>query len=284
MLTTHSRIITLWFEERELRATLAGRLQKGLAPVAGDWVEIEPAGAEWRITALLERTTAFARHDPAARRPQVLAANATLGVIMISPQPLLDFMWAERLLIGAAIGGIPPLLLINKCDLIDPEDLDDRREYLDRVGIRWLLVSAKRGDGLDRLREILTGETAFLAGHSGVGKSTLLNTLMPEAGAKIGELNRLGYGSHATSAAHLHRGAGLELLDLAGVREFPLNGLLQPPDLPDYFPELAGRAANCRFRDCRHDKEPDCAVTAAIPTMDPRRQALYQQLRNELAG
>jgi ribosome biogenesis GTPase len=177
---------------------------------------------------------------------------------------------------------VPPLLVINKCDLLDPEDLGDRPEYLDRLGINWLLVSAKRGDGLDRLRELLAGQTAFLAGHSGVGKSTLLNRLMPEAGAKIGELNRLGFGSHATSAAHLHRAEGLELIDLAGVREFPLNGLLQPADLADYFPELAGRSANCRFRDCRHLKEPGCAVNAALPGMDPRRQALYHQLHNEL--
>jgi ribosome biogenesis GTPase len=284
VLTTHSRILTLWHEGRELQANLAGRLREGQVPVAGDRVDVEPAGKEWRITALRPRDTAFARYDADARRPQVLAANATLGVIMIAPQPLLDFMWAERLMIGAALGGIPPLLVINKSDLLDSEDLGDRPEYLDKIGLPWILASAKRGDRLDELKEKLRGHTAFLAGHSGVGKSTLLNRLLPEAGAKIGELNRLGYGSHATSAAHLHRGADFQLLDLAGVREFPLQGLLVPADLPDYFPELAGRRELCRFRDCRHLQEPGCAVNAALPEIDPRRQALYRQLQNELTA
>lgn len=284
VLTTHSRIITVRHAGTERRVTLAGRMQlAGGAPVAGDRVRLErSARGEWRLAEILPRASRYARAAADGRGAQVLAANADLAVVVLAPQPGLEFLWAERLLAAAALGGMRALLVINKADLLDEkEDLLDRPEYLRRHGIDWLLVSATEGRGLDELRARLRGAVAALAGHSGVGKSTLVNRLIPGAGAKTGGLNRLGYGHHVTSAAQYLEGDGFALIDLAGLREFPLGPLLDEPALPSLFPELAAAAATCRFRDCRHDREPGCAVAGLLPSIDERRATLYEQLKAE---
>ncbi len=289
VLTTHSRILTVLHRETELQVTLAGRMQKdgNAAPAAGDRVRLTQvkggAGDEWRVAGLLPRTTRMARGDEENRTPQVLAANAEIAVVILAPQPLLDFNWAERLLLGAKVGGLTPLLLINKGDLLDDEDLLDRADYLKAIGQDWLLTSARTGTGLDELRARLEGRTACLLGHSGVGKSSLLNVLLPGTDAKTGTINRIGYGSHATSAAQFHAGPSFNLIDLAGLREFSLRGLLRASELPEYFPELADARHRCRFRDCAHASEPGCAVLAVLETLDPRRQSLFGQFQKELA-
>jgi ribosome biogenesis GTPase len=286
VLTTHSRILTVRHGENELQVTLAGRMQKdgGAAPVAGDRVRVVKAGEEWRVAGLLPRTTRMMRGDEENRKPQVLAANADLAVVILAPQPLLDFNWAERLLLGARVGGLETLLLINKSDLLEDEDLLDRADYLKAIGQDWLLTSARTGTGLEALHARLEGRTACLLGHSGVGKSSLLNVLLPGTEAKTGTINRIGYGSHATSAAQFHAGPLFNLIDLAGLREFSLSGLLRASELPEYFPELTEARHRCRFRDCAHASEPGCAVRAVLETLDPRRQSLFEQFQKELLG
>lgn len=288
VLTTHSRIITVLHEGRESRVTLAGKMQldRG-APVAGDRVILTPtARDEWRIAEVLPRRSRLERRAVHGRATQVLCANADLAAVVLAPQPLLDFMWAERLLIAAERGGLPGLLVVNKADLIDPEqDLLDRPEYLKSLGIDWLLVSAETGEGMDALRAAMAGRTVTMLGHSGVGKSTLINRLLPGVAAATGDLNRIGYGAHVTSAARYYSGPDFNLIDLAGLREFELTGLITVRDLPEVFVELRDVAHQCRFRDCKHDQEPGCAIRDALETLDPRRVALYQQLRVEaLAG
>ena len=284
VLTTHSRILTVLHGDTEIQVTLAGRMQKdgGAAPAAGDRVRLTRAGEEWRVAGLLPRTTRMARGDAENRTPQILAANAELAVVILAPQPLLDFNWAERLLLGAKVGGLTPLLLINKSDLLEDEDLLDRADYLKAIGQDWLLTSARTGAGLDELRGRLEGRTACLLGHSGVGKYSLLNVLLPGTDAKTGTINRIGYGSHATSAAQFHSGSRFNLIDLAGLREFTLHGLLRAEELPEYFPELAEVRHRCRFRDCAHASEPGCAILEVLNTLDPRRQSLFGQFQKEL--
>lgn len=231
----------------------------------GDRVRIAREG-EPVIVAIAPRRTQLARADSHNRSlEQVIAANVDALVVVASladplPRPAL----IDRYLVIAGFNGIDAVVVFNKADLGDGGDLPILYRSL---GIETHVVSAMQGMDDRRiaaLRERLVGRACVVAGQSGVGKSSLVNVLYPRAGARVGLVADEGHGRHTTTAARswMMPGGG-RLIDTPGIRECALAGLT-PLDVALLYPELAALHPQCRFRDCTHRHEPDCAVCAAV--------------------
>jgi len=251
-------------------------------PVAGDrvvWRRSADGGGV--IVALLPRDSLLSRPD---RRgdPHPLAANIDLMVIVGAPTPVLDLGLIDRYLVAAEELSITPAVLVNKDDLLNPqqrEELELRLQDYQRIGYPTLFASAKRDDGLDQLMEHLDGRTSVLVGQSGVGKSSIINHLLPVQPAREGELTR-GLGRHTTSTTTLyHLPSGGQLIDSPGVRQFSLWHL-PPQSVGEGFAEIRPLLGHCRFRDCRHLKEPGCALREAVEngTVSERRFKSYLRI------
>jgi len=163
--------------------------------------------------------------------------------------------------------------------------LSERLETYRRIGYPILTVSSQTAQGLDQLRSRLRGHVGLLVGQSGVGKSSLIKALLPEREIRIQAVSAAtGHGAHTTSASTLyHLPDGGDLIDTPGVRSFEL-GEIGLSDLVRGFPELAPHLGHCRFSDCRHETEPDCALRTAMECGEiaPRRLESYRQLRSAL--
>jgi ribosome biogenesis GTPase len=257
--------------------------RRNLDLVAGDRVRIEfaPGDDEWTVTERLPRRNVLARSDSRGRAESLAANLDQLGVV-IAPRPACDPFMVDRYLAGARYAGIDALLVVNKQDL--PEETGDLTfvEAYRALGLPVFAVSAKTGAGLDALVAALSGRRSLLAGQSGVGKSSLLNTLAGEAVRATGRLSEgTGEGRHTTVSSAILRTPWGEIADSPGVRDYA-----PPPvalkDVQLGFPEVAGRAGGCRFLDCLHLREPQCAVQAAVESgdIDARRFESYRRLLN----
>ncbi len=248
------------------------------AVAVGDRVVFSAHGAgSHRVRRVLERRTTLSRPDPHnPRLERVIAANIDVAVHVASVvEPPLRPTLIDRYLIAIDRGGAEAVVCVNKIDLL--VDDDERRQQLERLApyrrlTREILpTSATTGEGLDVLRTILAGKTAVFVGHSGVGKSSLLNALAPETDAAIGGTTNRGKGRHTTTRSSLYRLAGnIRIIDTPGIREFGLWEL-SPQELRAYFPEFDRHATSCRFNDCSHSHEPDCAVRRAVESGDVDR-------------
>jgi ribosome biogenesis GTPase / thiamine phosphate phosphatase len=205
----------------------------------------------------------------------VVVANADQVVVVLAADHLdAGVRFLDRVLVAASVGGLGAVLCINKLDLVDPATVAEVAERYEAVGVDVCRTSVVTGYGIDRLRELLAGCWSAFAGHSGVGKSSLFNVLVPEADREVGELGTRG-GRHVTVAARAMPVHAIDawLVDTPGVRSFGL-GSLPPEELPRHFPELAG--LDCDLDDCMHDTEPGCVLpTAAI---HPQRLQSYRRL------
>lgn len=256
--------------------------RRELRPVCGDTVRcrFDNAHAEYHIEAIVPRRTQLARTDSRGVA-ELLAANVSLMVCVVAPQPAADFFIVDRYLAAAACAGMHGAVAFNKTDL-DAGDAA-RAELADyrRIGYPVLRLCSRDGTGLDALRTLLRAETAILVGQSGVGKSSLLRALAPDCEAGIGALDRADEGRHTTTVARLYQlPDGGELIDSPGVRDFaPALAALEPTTLG--FIDIAQLAPGCRFPDCAHLAEPDCAVRAATTTggLSARRYESYRRLR-----
>ena len=274
--------------EGAFSCTLSGKLrhERGadIRPVAvGDLVEIEAEGSEGRIERVLPRRNALARadvHDP--RRRQVLIANVDLVVVVqAAARPELDWHEADRALVMAGAGEIPAMLCVNKIDLAwerpaaagpgagsgerIPPAMAEAAERYRAVGYPVVLASAAAGRGIGELRERMQGRSCALLGPSGVGKSTLLNALVPGLDLKTGAVSEaLGGGRHTTTwFERVPLPGGGDVADAPGVEVFEPWGVTRAA-LAGCFPELSELAAGCKFKDCRHVREPGCTVKAAL--------------------
>jgi ribosome biogenesis GTPase / thiamine phosphate phosphatase len=231
----------------------------------GDQVTFSPDRR--RIEDILPRRTVLSRTDPHNPRIQrVIAANVDIVVNVVSLKtPPLHPGLIDRYLIAIGKSGAAPLICVNKVDLqASPEELDPMRPYQD-VGIPVLFCSAATGVGLAELLDALAGKLCVFAGHSGVGKSSLLNALNPQLEIATGSVSSANEkGRHTTTSSALYRlPNGATVIDTPGIREFGLWDVSKD-DLRNYYQEFASHS--CAFSDCTHTHEPDCGVKQAVAT------------------
>jgi ribosome biogenesis GTPase len=243
---------------------LSGRnAHLGQRLAVGDEVEFD---AERRtLEQVLPRRTQLARLRPGTRGElQVVVANVDqLAIVASIAEPLFRAGLVDRFMLAAFAGGLEPLLVVNKLDLCGPGELPEEiAAYREIVPV--LPVSARSGSGLDALRTRLRGLRTVLAGHSGVGKTSLVNALEPQLQLETAELARHGRGRHTTTRARWIRlDEQSILIDTPGVREIA-TGAVDPQLLMRVYPDVERFALHCRFRDCAHAAEPGCAVREAV--------------------
>lgn len=251
-----------------------------LRVVCGDHVQWRTGQAEEvTVTAIQPRRNSLRRLDPGRNFTEVLAANLTLVAVVCAAEPQPDWYVLDRYLCAAADMDARPVLVVNKCDVGLPE-ATELGTYRD-AGYDVLSVSAKSGEGLTRLAATFRGQTGILVGQSGVGKSSLINHLVPGVDVSTGELmTGSGEGRHTTTASVMHQlPAGGRLIDAPGVRDF-IPAIDDDRSVQIGFKEILATAAHCRFTDCRHLREPGCAVKAAVEDkrISARRYESYRRL------
>jgi ribosome biogenesis GTPase len=247
--------------------------------VCGDRVVLEPSGAGHAIITDVEpRSTVFARSS--AQRTKVLAANITQVAVLVACEPTFSDELLARVLVAAEHAGLPAIIALNKIDL-----LERRAEALALLvpfrGLGYPVIEFAARIDPEPLRVYLQRQRTVIVGQSGMGKSTLIKALVPEAVVRIQEISTfLDAGRQTTTAARLYPlDAASELVDTPGVSEFGLAGL-SASEIAAGFRDFVPYAGRCRFPDCRHLAEPDCALAAAVEggQLHPRRLALYRRI------
>jgi ribosome biogenesis GTPase / thiamine phosphate phosphatase len=267
--------------------SLRGRLKITAGKLAvGDDVVLEDAGGAWVIAEILPRRSVLARRAPGGYGERVVAANVDQVVVVFaaaSPEPHPRML--DRFLVIAEANSLQTRIVVNKIDLVDPAAARTRFADYPVAGYPVYFTSTVTGEGLKELALELRGRTSALAGPSGVGKSSLLNALYPGLNLRVGAISQsVNKGRHTTVGALLHPlPDGGYVADTPGLREVGMWGL-SPDSLDRCFPEFVGYLGQCRFADCHHVVEPDCAVRAAVAAgeLSPRRYDSYVRLRQEL--
>ena len=245
----------------------------------GDDVDIERSGADQGVIAAVRPRRSLLYRSNEIRQ-KLIAANVDQLVVVVATEPAFSDELVTRALVAAESEEISPLIVLNKCDLI--EQLDAARERLTMFvdqGYRVLELCAR--DHAEDLRPALAGRTSVLVGQSGMGKSTLVNALVPGAAAATREISSaLDSGKHTTTHACLYPLDGeSQIIDSPGLQEFGLAHL-EIPAIEAAFPEFAPWLGKCRFRNCHHDQEPDCALHAAVAAgaVDASRFTAYHRI------
>jgi ribosome biogenesis GTPase len=252
----------------------------------GDRVRCRYAGpAQAAIEAIAERTSLLFRADQV--RVKELAANVDQVALVFAPRPAFNIRFLWRALIAAAAAQVDSLVILNKIDLDDERSTAGAAlAELAALGYRTVALSAKHApeEARAQLAPLLRGRATLLIGQSGMGKSTLLNLLIPDANARTQEYSQhLNVGKQTTTATRwFDDGAGGALIDSPGFQEFGLAHL-SVGELAHAFPDFAPYLGQCRFNDCRHAEEPDCAIRGAVAaeSVAPARYAFYRELLAE---
>jgi ribosome biogenesis GTPase len=289
-----------------LECRLKGKILKGtegfynpLAP--GDRVSLELG----MITSLEERKNLFSRYNQKGNEIQLLAANVDMVLCMttrVSPPFRPRFL--DRILLQADIAGIPAIIVCNKIDLDDDNedslDIDERLEEYKHLGYEVLEISAKTGEGLDDLRGLINGKRSVLTGQSGVGKSSLINALLPELNIRTGSINeKYDRGNHTTTLASMIEAssangfaatdgfaAGTWIIDTPGMRRFVPAGITAD-ELIVHMREFAPLAGKCSYGlSCSHRIEPGCKVMEAVAAgvIHEDRYDSFLRIHDELSG
>lgn len=267
---------------------LAVRQKSALA--VGDRVITEAVDGGSRLSAVFPRRTRLSRPDPLNPHLQrLIAANIDIVIHVVSVKaPPLRPRLIDRFLIAIQRGGAEAAICVNKIDLLATDERTRELASLDpyrALGVPVVACSIKTAEGIAELRALVEGKTCALVGHSGVGKSSILNALDERLGIATGELHKRGTGRHTTTASTLHDlGDDTYLIDTPGIREFGLWKLTLDT-LRDYFPEFAEPGQYCRFNDCTHLPEPGCAVRerAEAGELSSARYDAYVRLAEDLS-
>jgi len=257
------------------------------ALAVGDRITVSGEAGAWRLETILPRHSVLARPDPLRPHMQrLIAANIDVVVHVVSVKaPPLRVRLIDRYLIAIQRGGAQPVVCVNKIDLLDdPAEELARLDVYRRLNVPVIACSVRTGEGLDELRAQAEGKTTALVGHSGVGKSSILNALDQRLQLVTNELHRRGTGRHTTTASTLYDfGGGTYVIDTPGIREFGLWDL-DREQLRDYFPEFDEPSESCRFTDCTHVHEPHCEVKDRLERgeIDAARYETYLRLYEDL--
>lgn len=295
VISQHKNSYSARSETGELRITVAGRLRYRIGgvdsyPVVGDWlaVAVQPGEKKGVIQAILPRKSSFSRKTAGElTQEQVVAANVDTVFLVSGLDGGRNFNLRniERYLTVAGNSGAQPVIVLNKADVCDDVPSRVGEAELVAADVPVHAVSAASGWGLDALRAYISdGDTVALLGHSGVGKSALINALLGEERQQVGAV-RAGdrRGRHTTTRRELILlPAGGAVIDTPGMREIQVWG--EEGVLGDAFDDIESLAVDCRFKDCRHGGEPGCAVHAAIERgdIDAARLESYLRLKREL--
>jgi ribosome biogenesis GTPase / thiamine phosphate phosphatase len=237
--------------------------------------------AEGVVEKCLERTSILYRSSTI--KSKTIATNVTQIIIVLATQPSFYEALLNRCLVAAEAAKIKPLIVLNKCDLADADDAKEKLKLYEALGYNVLHLSAKQE--ISALRPYLNNHQSVLVGQSGMGKSTIINALLPDQNVRTQVMSEaLDSGKHTTTAAHLyHLDATSSLIDSPGLQEFGLNHLSQT-DLELAFIEFRPFLGKCRFNNCKHTHEPDCAVIAAVKAgnISLNRLKFYQELTLEI--
>jgi ribosome biogenesis GTPase len=230
------------------------------------------------IQTIEPRSFALTRHTAGGRAKTMAANIETMAIVVALADPPPSRSFIDMLMCFAVQHEVEAALILTKADIAGPEPAVELAAVYEPLGVRTLVVQPRAGDGIDGLRAYLTGRHALLVGNSGVGKSSIFRAL--GGTATIGDLSRFGRGKQTTTSARLYQseGGGF-LIDSPGIGEFILDPIPQS-ELTELFPEMREPATRCRFDDCRHLAEPDCAVHEAVDEgrIAPSRYASYREL------
>ena len=281
VVATYSRRMAIRLESGE--QVIARVKGKRLRPVCGDFVEAEPISnePEWLITAILPRRNELSRPNTRGK-VEVLAANLSFVVVVTADTPPPDWFIVDRYLCAAELMAVSAAIVFNKTDLAEPDgDTKDTLRDFERIGYPIVPCSAKSGSNLQALQELLAEHTAIIVGQSGVGKSSLINRLAIDADlptARVSESS--GEGRHTTvNSMMLELPNGGAMIDSPGVRDYAPS-IDNVQDVVRGFPEIARIGEGCKFSDCQHLREPDCAVKTAVDSgeISARRYESYRRL------
>lgn len=263
-------------------------------PVAvGDIVRIMKAGENAYYIKEIEprKNYIIRRASNLSKESHILAANIDQAILVASLyNPATPTTFIDRFLATAEAYSVPSALILNKCDLWSEEGFAfaaELKDIYENAGYPVFNVSALSGEGLNQLREFTKGKISLLAGNSGVGKSSLINALVPGLNLKTGEVSDLHHtGTHTTTFSEMiFLPDGGALIDIPGVKGFGTIEFKET-EVSHYFPEIFKKSSECKYGDCRHTGEPGCAVTAAVEQgeISPTRYASYLSILEEVAA
>ena len=229
-------------------------------PLVGYWVEIEildEKDREWNLTGILPRTNELIR-------PAVANVDQAI-VVFATKNPKPNYNLLDRFLMTMEKQGIPVIVCFNKKDLVKEKELAQLESIYEQCGHQVIFISAREGNGIDEIRDLIRGKTTVLAGPSGVGKSSLMNQLNPDANMEVGAVSRkIQRGRHTTRHSELIMiEEGTFVLDTPGFSSLFIDRF-EEDEVKDYFQEFAPYAEQCRFQGCSHTHEPDCGVKKAL--------------------
>ncbi|HQU56089.1 MAG TPA: ribosome small subunit-dependent GTPase A [Chitinophagaceae bacterium] len=243
-------------------------------PVAvGDMVEFEVENEVIHtavIHAIAQRNNYINRQSPRHKHQHhIVAANIDQSVLVATlKEPRTSQGFIDRFLVASEMYHVPPIIVFNKSDLYKQKELDrfaHWQKMYETVGYKTFLISATKQEGFEALSSVLKNKTSLLSGHSGVGKSSILNVLLPEQVLKTGEISGWsGKGQHTTTFAEMFDlSFGGRIIDTPGMKEFGLVDI-EKQEVSHYFPEMKNRIQACQFNNCLHFHEPGCAIKEAV--------------------
>jgi ribosome biogenesis GTPase len=276
-------------DARRVEAIVRGKLfgdDRTNTLVVGDEVRVAEQGEMWTVEAVQPRRNEFVRQG-LRRERQVLFANVDRVLIFASlANPATKAAAIDRFLVAALHGKISPALVLTKTDLDDAHEREgEMRGLYESFRLPVFPLSSQTGDGVDSVTDHIRHGVSAVVGNSGVGKSSLLNRLVPDLDLAVREVSAWsGKGTHTTSAAlTVNYGDHAALIDTPGMKSFVPYGITTE-NLAELFPDIAELAHGCRFRNCRHVSEPDCAVLAAVDErqLAESRVRSYQRMLDEI--